>query len=650
MDAKQGMQTRHALRVLIVEDVPTDAELMLRELRKADLEVTSLRVDTRESYETALRKFSPDVVLSDYSLPRFDGLSVLRLTKQLAPSVPVIIVTASIDEETAVDCIKAGAVDYVLKQHPARLGQAVKSALKRREDIEARRRSEEALIRSEERYREFFEEDLSANFLADSEGRILTCNRAFVEVFGFDPRAQAEQSTLVSMFLSEDDWSEFIRELRRKGRLERYEATLRRMDGAEVRVMANFVAKMGEAGGLEQIRGYVIDHTAHHELEAQLRHAQKMEAVGQLAGGVAHDFNNLLTGILGYTEMALDHIGKGHPLYSHLQTIGDAAHRAAALTRQLLAFSRRQVLKPVVLDINGIIQEVDKMLRRLIGENIELITKLGEDIGRIRADPSQIEQVIMNLVVNARDAMPDGGRLLIETANAEIGPEYATRRPGVEPGQYVMVAVSDTGQGMDAATQARIFEPFFTTKEVGKGTGLGLSTVYGIVQQSGGHIWVYSEVGRGTTFKIYLPRVEEAAEEAATQAQDETDTAGTETVLIVEDDELVRELAVSVLRKAGYNVLSAGNGVEALELVSKVDGKIDLVVSDVIMPGISGGGMVERLLAINKDLRVVFMSGYTSRGLLAQSVLPENIPFIQKPFTASTFLRVVRNALDDAGK
>jgi PAS domain S-box-containing protein len=318
MDAKQATRTRRDLRVLIVEDVPTDAELMLRELRKADLDLTSLRVDTRESYETALQRFSPDIVLSDYSLPRFDGLAVLRLTEELAPNVPVIIVTASIDEETAVDCIKAGAVDYVLKQHPARLGQAVESALKRRDDIEARRRSEEALIRSEERYREFFEEDLSANILAAPDGRILACNRAFVQVFGFDSRAQAEQGTLASLFASDDDWSEFFEELRRKGRLERYEATLRRMDGAEVRVMANFAAKIGEAGDLEHIRGYVIDHTAHHELEAQLRHAQKMEAVGQLAGGVAHDFNNLLTGILGYTEMALDHIGKGHPLYSHL--------------------------------------------------------------------------------------------------------------------------------------------------------------------------------------------------------------------------------------------------------------------------------------------------------------------------------------------
>jgi CheY-like chemotaxis protein len=316
----------------------------------------------------------------------------------------------------------------------------------------------------------------------------------------------------------------------------------------------------------------------------------------------------------------------------------------------LLAFSRRQVLKPFVLDVNSIIQEVDKMLRRLIGENIELTTKLGENIGRVKADPSQVEQVIMNLVVNARDAMPDGGRLLIETADAEIGPEYATQHPGVEPGEYVMVAVSDTGHGMDAATQARIFEPFFTTKEVGKGTGLGLSTVYGIVKQSGGHIWVYSEVGHGTTFKIYLPRVNEAAEAAASQVEDDAATSGTETVLVVEDDELVRDLAVSVLRKAGYNVLSACDGTEALDLVSNVDGKIDLVVSDVIMPSMSGGGMVERLLAMNENLRVVFMSGYTSRGLLAQSVLPENIPFIQKPFTASTLLRVVRSALDDAGK
>ena len=381
-------------------------------------------------------------------------------------------------------------------------------------------------------------------------------------------------------------------------------------------------------------------------LQEQLRQSQKMEAIGQLAGGVAHDFNNLLTVIKGYSQLSLMQLNEGNPLRGKLEEIQKAADRAASLTRQLLAFSRRQVMEMRVLDLNILIKDLEKMLRRIIGEDVELITFLADDLGRVKTDPGQIEQVVMNLSINARDAMPDGGKLTIETANVDLDEEYARNHVAVTPGRYVMLSVSDTGVGMTPEIKEKVFEPFFTTKKKGEGTGLGLSTVYGIVKQSGGNIWVYSELGKGTTFKIYLPRVDEPPEEMVEKVMKEDFPRGSETILIVEDNEEVRKLAMRVLEKQGYNVLEASNGNDALLLPNERKESVHLILVDVVMPGISGRQFVEQFKEVCRDCKVLYMSGYTENGIVHHGVLEKGMNYIQKPFTVDGLARKVREVLN----
>ncbi|HEX8843744.1 MAG TPA: PAS domain S-box protein [Pyrinomonadaceae bacterium] len=382
------------------------------------------------------------------------------------------------------------------------------------------------------------------------------------------------------------------------------------------------------------------------EKEEQLRQSQKMEAVGKLAGGVAHDFNNLLTAITGYSDLSLRRVAEGHPLRRNLEEIKKAGERAATLTRQLLAFSRKQMLQPKVLDLNAVIVDMFKMLQRLIGEDVDLLSVLQPTLGQVKADPGQIHQVLMNLSVNARDAMPHGGKLTIKTSNIYVDEEYALRHVSVQPGNYVLLSISDTGCGMDAETQERIFEPFFTTKELGKGTGLGLSTVYGIVKQSGGNIWVYSEVGKGTTFKVYLPRFDEAPEHHDERLPVEKSLAGTETILLVEDEEMVRDIASQALEQSGYRVLVASDTLHALELCREHAERIDLMLTDVVMPQMSGRVLAERVAPLRPEMRVLYMSGYTDDHIVHHGVLEEGMNFIEKPFTADQLARKVREVLN----
>ncbi len=401
-----------------------------------------------------------------------------------------------------------------------------------------------------------------------------------------------------------------------------------------------------DSGALVSITGTVQDITEHRRLEEQFQVSQKLESVGRLAGGVAHDFNNLLTVINGYSELLLGQLEPVDPLRGPIEEISRAGERAAGLTQQLLAFSRRQVLQPRVLDLNAVLGDTGNMLRRLIGEDIELITTLPAGIGRVMADAGQVHQVLMNLVVNARDAMPGGGRLLIETANVDLDSVYAEKHPAVKPGPYVMLAVSDTGIGMDEATQAHLFEPFFTTKATGAGTGLGLSTVYGIVKQSNGSVWVYSEVGKGTTVKVYLPRVDaETTDAAAPQRPAAGELRGSETVLVVEDQAEVRALAREILTTYGYRVLEAANAGEALLLSERYAGPIHLMLTDVIMPGITGRELASRLSGVRPEMKIMFMSGYTDNVLLQGGVLDPGAGYVQKPFTPEKLLGPVRAVL-----
>jgi len=422
------------------------------------------------------------------------------------------------------------------------------------------------------------------------------------------------------------------------------EFRIRRKDGREIWLSDTAVIVRG-SDSHPVMEGIMVDITERKALETQLQQSRKMEAVGRLAGGIAHDFNNLLTIITGYTELAMHRPQLPAEVRGDIERIENASARAAALVKQLLAFSRKQVLQPKILDLNKIVLNLDALLRRLMDERIQMITRVKEDLGKVKADPAQIEQVIMNLVVNARDAMPDGGRLVVETCNADLDAGYAVDHVTVKPGRYVMLAVSDNGVGMDKETVAHIFEPFFTTKESGRGTGLGLSTVYGIVKQSGGYIWVYSEPGKGSTFKVYLPRVDEQPEDEATVRGVSDKLSVKETVLVVEDEEAVRELIQTVLQEKGYEVLTAHDPQQAEEVATRFPRGIQLLLTDMVMPGISGRELATRIAARRRDIRVLYMSGYTDNVITSGGMLEKGLAFLQKPFSPAKLVQKVREVL-----
>jgi two-component system, cell cycle sensor histidine kinase and response regulator CckA len=509
------------LRILHLEDNEDDAELIHSALAEEGIDCETVRVESRSGFIAALEQGHWDLILSDNTLPSYDGLSALADAREKCPDVPFVFVSGTLGEEVAIEALKLGATDYVLKQRLSRLKPALKRALRE-----------------------------------------------------------------------------------------------------------------------------VEERTQRKELEDQFRQSQKMEAVGRLAGGIAHDFNNMLTVINGYSEMLLQNLSPEDPRRSHVEQILHAGERAASLTSQLLSFSRKQVLDLKVLDLNAVAANLDRMLQRLIGEDIDLVTLLKPGLGRVKADQGQVEQILMNLAVNARDAMPQGGTLTIETANVELDEAYARQHVAVLPGPYVMLALSDTGCGMDEETQSRIFEPFFTTKEQGKGTGLGLSTVYGIVKQGGGYIFVYSEVGQGTTFKIFLPRVEADVTPAEPEVARTTALSGTENILLVEDEPEVRHLVREILGKSGYVVLEADDSDTAVQFCGEYPGKIHLMVTDVVMPGMGGRELAERVKPSRPDMTVLFVSGYTDDAVIRHGIHGTGVAFLQKPFTSDALLRKVRDVLD----
>jgi len=521
-------------------------------------------------------------------------------------------------------------------------------------DITERRKAEEKVKESEDRFRDLVEHSQSLICTHDLEGRILSANPWAATVLGYS------QDELLRMnlrdFIAPEVRYEFVgylEKIRKHGvaqgmllvqtrngeqRIWEYKNTLRTEGVTEpvVRGMAQDITER-KRGEVEKAR-----------LEAQLRQAQKMESVGRLAGGVAHDFNNLLTVITGYSELLLQKIGKESPMHGEVEEIKRAGERASSLTQQLLAFSRKQIIEPKVILLDSMVAETHKMLARLIGENIDLQTITGKSPGTVKVDPGQFQQILMNLAVNARDAMPDGGKIVIETANVDLDEGYCALHPYVKPGRFVMLAVSDTGKGMSEEVKTHIFEPFFTTKEMGSGTGLGLATTYGAVHQAGGSIEVYSEVGIGTTFKIYLPRVEEAVVKPEKDDHPTDLPGGTETVLLVEDEEMVRELGVQILERLGYKVLWGSNGTEAIAIAEKYDNRIDLLLTDVVMPGMNGSELATQLVLHHPEMEVLFTSGYTDETITRHGVLDEGVSFIGKPYTLSALARKVRGVLDKA--
>ena len=637
------------LRILHLEDEPRDQELVRATLEAEGLACEIHAVSTRPDFVTTLERGEIDLILSDFALPGFDGLTALQIARQRRPDLPVIFLSGTIGEEAAIEAVKSGATDYVLKQRLARLVPAVRRAVTEAQAERRRREVEESLSREREFSTQLIESSVDGILAFDGELCITAWNAGMERITGRDRTEVLGRSALdLSLFRSETGGDAHLRdalagrstvakdrpfsiaETGRQGFFDSYSSPLRDGSGAIV-------------GGL----AIVHDITGRRELEEQMRQAQKMEAVGRLAGGVAHDFNNLLTAILGYSQLLRLRLAGNPDVLSDVAEVEKAAHRATSLTRQLLAFSRQQVLNPKVLNLNGVIVDMDKMLRRLIGADIDLRTVPTAGLGNIKADAGQIEQVVMNLVVNARDAMPKGGKLTIETANRTLEGTQVGSLENLAAGRYVLLAVTDSGAGMAPDVKARIFEPFFTTKDVGHGTGLGLSTVHGIVKQSGAHIEVYSEIGHGTTFKIYFPRVEGQAEETGSGRSRAHGAGGREAILVIEDDELVRNVTVRALRGRGYHVAETDDRERALELFAAQPGGFALVLTDVVMPGMSLGEMVQRLRARSLDTRILYMSGYTDRAILHQERIGAAEAFLQKPFSIDDLLDKVREVLDE---
>jgi two-component system cell cycle sensor histidine kinase/response regulator CckA len=507
------------------------------------------------------------------------------------------------------------------------------------------KRNELALRRSEARYRSLVQSSVYGIYRSSLEGRFLDVNPALITMLGY---TSAEEVLLLDpekdVFAHSEEHTRLIAEFRRSGRLDGIELKWKRKDGRDitVRISGRAVSNVDEpADVLEAIAEDVTDRRV---LEDQFRQAQKMEAVGRLAGGVAHDFNNLLMVISGYAEVILANLNLDHPLYEKGKAIQSAADRATTLTRQLLAFSRKQLLELKVVDVNAIVSDMERLLRPLIGENVEFTTALAPEAAQTRADAGQLEQVLMNLVVNAKDAMPGGGKLAIETENIFVDENHRRGQTFIRPGNYVLLTVRDSGTGMDKETQSRIFEPFFTTKEKGKGTGLGLSTVYGIVKQSGGYVMVQSEEGRGTSFHIYLARVEGVAERHQAPVAHAA-LGGAETVLLVEDEAPVRQLVRDTLAAKGYHVVEAENGEAGLAAAARHDGNIDLVITDVVMPGLGGRELVKQLAQTRPQTKVLYLSGYTEDAILSDGAIEKGTAFLQKPFTLQNLSRKVREVL-----
>jgi len=511
-----------------------------------------------------------------------------------------------------------------------------------------RKRSEEAMLRSESRYRSLVQSAVVGIFRATRDWRFLEVNPALASMLGYVSAAEFLEASQAELFVEHAAKSAVQINFLRRGKFESIETHWRRKDGAVITVRLSGRGVRDEREGTEVFEVIAEDVTERKALEDQLRQAQKMEAVGKLAGGVAHDFNNLLTVITGYSQILMDQQAENAQASHSIEQILRAADRATSLTRQLLAFSRRQMLQPRLVCLNTLVRNLEKMLRPLLGERVQIVVRSASDLGGVRADPSQLEHILMNLAVNARDAMPRGGTLTVSTANADLGEFFSRTHPGAAPGQYVLLSLSDTGTGMDEHTLAHLFEPFFTTKEPGRGTGLGLSMVYGIVKQSGGYISVESKLNEGTTFRIYLPRINEVEEPKSAEAAPATRLTGSGTILLVEDEDAVRSLVETILSSDGYKILVANSPPQAIEICRSFSGVIDVLLTDVVMPEMSGPELAENLLALRPDLKVIYMSGYAGEHLDEAGVNSDGAFLLQKPFTAAALEEKIRQTLSSS--
>lgn len=652
---KQERLSRQLLRVLMVEDSPDDAELIELELTNGGYQIEALRVVSAADMATALNSADWDVIIADYSVPGFGAVPSLKLLRESGRDIPFIIVTGSISDEMAVASMRAGAHDYVLKDNLLRLVPAVEREIKESAARHQKHEAEAALHESQSRLNGIVQSAMDSIISVDEEQRIVLFNEAAERLFGC-PSSEALGSSL-DRFIPpnyRDVHRDHIRMFGMSGMTTRsmYSPgvlTALRTSGEEFPIEAT-ISQIEAAGRkyftviLRDISERKRAEAENSRLQAQLAQSQKLEAIGQLAGGVAHDFNTLLNIILGYSDLLLADLPEGDPRRERVKQIQTSGETGALLTKQLLAFSRRRALVPQVIDLSTTVGDLEPMLRRLLREDIELEVHRAEQACPVKVDPGQIQQLVLNLAANARDAMPRGGNLTIEVRTVELDESYVHQHPSMTPGKYEMLAVSDTGVGMDAEIAAHIFEPFFTTKSTGQGTGLGLSTVYGIAKQSGGDIWVYSEPGVGSCFKVHLPRSSEPHAERSTQQQPKKLT-GSETILLVEDSKSLRELTRELLAHGGYSVLEAKDGVEALEVSKQYEGTIHLLMTDIIMPKMRGTEVAIQFAKQRPNTAVIFLSGYTEEAI---SHIPgaRRIAILEKPYTADSLLRTARQTLD----
>jgi two-component system cell cycle sensor histidine kinase/response regulator CckA len=632
------------LRVLLVEDSADDAALLLRELKRAGYDVAHDRVYTAEAIERSLKTDEWDLVISDHGMPAFSGTEALQIVRRLAPDLPFIFVSGSIGEDIAVAAMRAGAQDYVMKGNIRRLAPAIERELR---DSEARRRerlTEEQLRSTGEMLRSVFAASPLAIMATDVNGLVTLWNPAAERLFGWKrDEVIGKQNPVVPNQARES--IEARRELARQGEtISELEARRVRKDGSFVDVTVTIAATRDRDGLPDGVTVVYQDLTERKQLQAQFLQAQKMEAVGRLAGGVAHDFNNLLTVITSYAELLRGETTSEDPRDDDLAQIQRAADAATALTRQLLSFSRQRVIEPRVVDLNEVVAGATKLASRLVGATVEMLSDLSPATGPVKADPGHIEQIVMNLAVNARDAMPRGGKLVISTRHVDASELHDDAATAGASG-YAMVSVSDTGTGMDEATQQRMFEPFFTTKAIDKGTGLGLATVYGLVKQYEGVVRVKSTLGVGTTFEIYLPTALEDAEAVPAPKQGAPASSAAGTVLVVEDEPAVRAVARRVLERAGYVVIEAPDGQTALRIAETRAGAIHLLLTDVVMPGIGGMNLAASFLAKRPATKVLFASGHEYEADEMRDVRKSKHACLKKPFSPDELVRAVQGAL-----
>lgn len=636
--------------MLHLEDNPHDRELVRDVLADDAVRYEFTYAANRAEFEAALDRFEPDLILSDFTLPGYNGSAALALAQKKCPAVPYLFVSGTIGEERAVASLREGATDYVLKTNLARLPFAVQRALREADERSRRRQAEAALRQSDERFREMAANIRDAFWITSADGqRLLYLSPAGEQIWGRSIGELSARPSLRIEAIAAEDRERVVATLAQLagGREYRMEYRISRPDGTMRWVEDRGYPVRHASGRMEQAVGVATDITERKQLQAQLLQAQRMEAIGQLAGGIAHDFNNILTIINGQAALLMDQPDVPREQAEALRQIYTAGERAAGLTRQLLVFSRKQAVRLRPVDLNEIIDEAAKMLRRLIGEHIRLELSLSSRLPCIEADPGMIEQVLMNLALNARDALPQGGRLVVMTEVRSIDDAGARRQAGARPGNFVCLSVCDNGCGIAPEILPQIFEPFFTTKEVGQGTGLGLATAFGVIQQHGGWLAVDSQVNLGTTVQVFLPAIASPAPVSPARPAGAKISGGGETILLVEDDASVREFALAVLQKDGYRVLQAGCGAEALEVWAWHSSRIDLLLTDMVMPNRPTGlELAAKLRAEKPALKVICISGYSRETMDRFSAPSAEMQFMQKPYRPQDLAREVREILD----